>query len=382
MSQDPTGLQNPNGSQSDQNNGNTWYTRPWFWSILILLLILSFLAWIFWKQWQANVALEAAMQERLQDELQLNAELEAKIKNLRDMLSEDPCVIKEFLNNEHVLLLPSTTPSIEENNTKNMSTQTTKAEAPPPPPLQPPLEQGATIPKHNKLNPQNDNIPLPKDTKPKSSLPMSNLMEQATVLIINDSKQGVKTGTGFFIAKGIILTNAHVAQNRQDKIYVIGQFNEIVTNAQIIAVSDVDGRDYAVLQVPITSIQPLSFALDVARTQKISAWGFPGVVTDIDPNFRALLKGEAISPPEVVYSEGNVSVVQDQTPPIIFHSAVVSHGNSGGPLVNEKGDVVGINTYISLDDKSYRQSSIAIVSKDIVNFLQANNIPFTIAGKE
>ncbi len=358
-----------------QENASSWYAKPWFWSALIVLLLLALLAWIFWKQWQANLALEAAMQERLQVQLNENANIEAKLKILRDMLNQDPCIIKEFLGTEGAILL-QTPPSISPNiapaptqKTKNVDTtpKKTEAEAPPPKASDPNTKEPSSTVPNNSTN---------------NALPIAQNIEQATVLIINDSSNGMKTGTGFFIAPGIILTNAHVAQGKQDKIYVIGKFTELVSSAKILAVSNTKGRDYAVLQVPIKSIAPLHFDLDVARTQKISAWGFPGAVTDIDPNFRALLKGEAVSAPEVVYSEGSVSVVQDQTPPIIFHTAVVSHGNSGGPLVNENGNVVGINTYISLDKKSYRQSSIAIVSKDIVNFLQSHNIPFTLASKE
>jgi S1-C subfamily serine protease len=117
----------------------------------------------------------------------------------------------------------------------------------------------------------------------------------------------------------------------------------------------------------------------VRRTDRISAWGFPGAVTGGDPKFAALLKGDIGAAPEVVFTEGTVSVVLERKPPLIVHSAVISQGNSGGPLVDEYGAVLGINTLIRLDDESYRQSSMAIVAADMIAFLQEQGLPFTLA---
>ena len=47
------------------------------------------------------------------------------------------------------------------------------------------------------------------------------------------------------------------------------------------------------------------------------------------------------------------------------------------PLVNEKGDVIGINTFIRLDADSNRQTQTALGSDAIMGFLREKGIPFT-----
>jgi S1-C subfamily serine protease len=78
--------------------------------------------------------------------------------------------------------------------------------------------------------------------------------------------------------------------------------------------------------------------------------------------------------PELSYADGVISAVLDRKPPLIVHTAPLSPGNSGGPLANEKGFVVGVNSMISLDEDSYRQTSIALPASDILSFLKENSI--------
>ncbi|MDL2316820.1 serine protease, partial [Desulfovibrio sp. OttesenSCG-928-A18] len=187
-----------------------------------------------------------------------------------------------------------------------------------------------------------------------------------------------------FVAPGIIATNRHVVQAPDAAILVGNKVLGGMQEARIIAFSDNASRDYSLLQISggLAGKAPVLRIKDgAARTERVSAWGFPGYITEIDPKLDGLAKGDPKSVPEVVYSEGVVSVVLEKIPPAILHTAPLSQGNSGGPLINAEGVVVGINTFIRRADKSYSQTSIALPGSDLSLFMQENGVSPARADK-
>ena len=348
-----------------------WH-RPLFWSLFFLLILALFAGWTVWTQWQAAQARNAELAALAEQQRAHNKLYEAERARLKASLEDDPCKAKDYLRASPALpgLVPDPTaesgqngeplqippPQIPDEKTAYKPDTQTEARTNPPPTHPTPLTPAQTL--HN----------------------IADLLEQATVMVLTQGSKGAGMGSGFFIAPDLVFTNAHVAMEPNAQVFVCNKATGSLLPGRVAAFNNSGGRDYALIRLGVQSnVQPLAFKGQVRRTDRISAWGFPGAVTGGDPKFTALLKGDITAAPEVVFTEGTVSVVLERKPPLIVHSAVISQGNSGGPLVDEHGAVLGINTLIRLDDESYRQSSMALTASDMIAFLQEQGVSFTLA---
>jgi S1-C subfamily serine protease len=204
-------------------------------------------------------------------------------------------------------------------------------------------------------------VPIPTTTELVEMLRPSVVLVRADFPASAYYNQGSGSGTGVVISKdGYIVTNAHVVQGASAiTVAMAGGVDE--RPARLVGISPCD--DLAVLVVDDTSglkAAHLAEAETVATGENVLALGYPlGDVTGLDLN----ATGGIISKPHATLA-GYSGLIQ--------HDASLNPGNSGGPLVNQHGEVIGINT-LGLDESAARGTYFAIsihYAYGIINKLQ------------
>ncbi|MDI2090170.1 S1C family serine protease [Commensalibacter oyaizuii] len=232
--------------------------------------------------------------------------------------------------------------------------------------------------------------PMKSDGKTfQGSLP--ELLERSTVFILvlsadENGNKNVTSGSGFFVTPDLIVTNRHVVENTvNNTILVTNKSLGQLKKAHITSISNrsdsVDGFDLAVLKIEdAPPQQPLSFSLEAQPLQTVVAAGYPGIIIRQDNALKRLIQGDRQAIPGVILTKGEINAIQDNAhgEKIMPHSAAVSPGNSGGALVDLCGRVVGVNTFVTVDQETSSHSNYAQKSDSIVQALQGANVPIQV----
>ncbi len=154
-----------------------------------------------------------------------------------------------------------------------------------------------------------------------------------------DSQSQQAQGSGFvYDTKGHLITNAHVVEGA-DSVKVL--FADGSTYAATIVGTDA-ASDVAVIRIADTAAQLHPLALADSSTVRVGdevvAVGAPfGLANTLTTGVVSALNREITSP--------------DNTPieGAIQTDAAINHGNSGGPLFDARGNVIGVNSQIESD---------------------------------
>lgn len=108
------------------------------------------------------------------------------------------------------------------------------------------------------------------------------------------------------------------------------------------------GKDIAILKIQDGDALPVLKLASAALPQvgeQLYVYGYPGPVTNND----FVSAASAIEP---TLTTGIVSAIKQSVGdwPVIQMDANINHGSSGGPVCNEKGEVVGLTTFGSLEN--------------------------------
>jgi len=173
--------------------------------------------------------------------------------------------------------------------------------------------------------------------------PFSQFFRHFQVPAPEQHKRGL--GSGFVIGEdGLILTNAHVVDGASQVVVKLADRREF--KAKVLGVDK--PTDIAVLKIDAKGLKPVK--LGDPSTVRVGEWvlaigspyGFENSVTAgiVSATSRALPEGTYV--------------------PFIQTDAAVNPGNSGGPLFNMRGEVIGINSQIYSQTGGYQGLAFAI----------------------
>jgi serine protease Do len=291
-----------------------------------------------------------ALEDQIDKQKAANKQIEDQIAALKDRLRADVCTAKDPLGKP-----PSSTPA------PAGALPERKTEAAP-----------NIVPAAAPLN-------LPKAGKANAA-ELASALERATVLVI--SEQG--SGSGFFVSPSYVVTNHHVVGRGApgSEALVISKHLKTGYIGTVVATSppgQTMQADFAVIRVdlPANAAQPLALANEPAVLSEVVAAGYPAIGMAVDRNLRRLAAGDLKAAPEVVLTKGTVSAIQnkERDTPMLLHSADISAGNSGGPLIDSCGRVVGINTFLLTGQQSSK-ANYALGASWLAGFLRKANAPF------
>lgn len=202
--------------------------------------------------------------------------------------------------------------------------------------------------------------------------------KEAIVVVTADKKgplgqDGTGLGTGFFIGDNVILTNNHVVAEAENiKVALEGStefFDIEVVNSDPVA-------DLAVIRIvdwdkfkENNQYRILEFAdkHDVTQTQTVYSIGHPwGMVWSISKGIISAVDRKPGKEPKV----------------LIQTDAKVYNGNSGGPLLNEIGQVLGVNSLMyAQEGGSYGFAlPVIMIEKVLKDFKKYGQVHWSVLG--
>ena len=166
------------------------------------------------------------------------------------------------------------------------------------------------------------------------------IIEPSVVTVVSEIDEGFGmgqgTGTGVVItADGEILTNAHVVDGAS-KVSVL--FSDSIDPISAVVLAKDVGNDLALLKIDATGLTPAVFAdpESIGVGDEVVAVGF---ALDLDG-------GPTVTRGIISALNRTIENGDGALDGLIQTDAAISSGNSGGPLVNSRGQVVGINTAV------------------------------------
>lgn len=221
---------------------------------------------------------------------------------------------------------------------------------------------------------------------------------------VGDQWEEAGWGTGFFVGEKnqpveYLITNHHVVEyyleNGAGELLVGTDASGATVTARAKVRVYFDSQDFLeAYVVDFDAVRDLALVRLSAATDKRAALtlcsptddmvgdtvytvGYPGISDNVSKE-STTSRGES----DATVSTGvvsRISTVAGTGVGQILTDAEIRHGNSGGPMVNQRAQVLGVNTY-SVANTAGEQANYAVNIDEALPMLNANNVPYTMAG--
>lgn len=202
-----------------------------------------------------------------------------------------------------------------------------------------------------------------------------------TIAVVDGEVVGFGHGSGFAVAPNRVLTNAHVVEAAERypgnvMIGVVPSEGDKSYQGRLIAL-DAE-RDLALIEFTGLRLPALTFYNGpVSEGDAMIALGYPGNVDLATARSAA----DFITPQSPVRSQGVFSGRRNlQGVSVLLHTAAIARGNSGGPLLDPCGRVLGVNSAITRADDGDASFGFAIGNDEVAAFLREAKQPMPVNG--
>jgi hypothetical protein len=207
------------------------------------------------------------------------------------------------------------------------------------------------------------------------------------VVVILESPEGrmlYGSGSGFVVAPNLVVTNAHVvAPARQRPEYglaIVAPQGDGLLTARLIRYSPLS--ELALLEFRGgPDIQPLTIStVEPHPGDGVVALGYP------DVDYQGATGADLLRPTPASRTSGQIASLRDRAPtgdsiPTINHQAVISSGSSGGPLLDECGRVLGVNSWHVSGADTRETRGVATRAGQLLQFLDEAGVTPTLSDE-
>jgi S1-C subfamily serine protease len=202
-----------------------------------------------------------------------------------------------------------------------------------------------------------------------------------TIAVVDDEVVGFGHGSGFAVSPNRIVTNAHVvdlAKRYPDNVVIgiVPSEGDKSYEGKVIAIDT--ARDLALIEFTGTHLPTVAlYTGPVEEGALVTALGYPGNV-DLATARSAV---DYIHPLSPIRSEGVFSGRRAMSGvDVLLHTANIARGNSGGPLLDPCGRVIGVNSAFARGEEGDSSFGFAIADSELATFLRAAKQSFPAVG--